>query len=418
MSDDWKLNEWLNGPLVPRDTARWSPWLHPYYARYYGAQVPPPTTPRSVLFVIGSPGISGGSNVIFNHALFMAGVGWDVTIAYILEQEGTPPAWHPALEDLRVVPWALVRDEFFDLAIATWWPTVSYLPAAIARHYAYFVQSIESRFAALEADIRPSMEAELTYSIDMPVITIASWLQVYLSYEHRRSSFLCTNGVDKGTFALDGPVIEERPSGHLRALVEGPPNIPMKGVDEALEACRRAGIEEVWLLSSAPLDEYPGADRVMSQVPITEVGAVYRSCDVLVKTSHVEGLFGPPLEMMHCGGTVVSYAVTGADEIIRDGVNGRLTAMGDVDGVAAALAEMKADPGLVRQLKAGATRTAAAWPDWEAASSRFETLADMIVRQPAVDPVRIALPIAGIPHVGQAMGTPQGLSPEERPPRR
>ena len=98
MSDggEWKLHDWLQGRLVPRDTPRWSPWLHPYYARYYAAQVPPPDAPRSALFIIGSQGISGGTNVILNHAAFMADSGWDVTVAYILEEEPTPPPWHPA----------------------------------------------------------------------------------------------------------------------------------------------------------------------------------------------------------------------------------------------------------------------------------------------------------------------------------
>jgi len=417
MSDDWTLHEWLEGPLVPRDIARWSPWLHPYYSRYYAAQVPAPDAPRSVLFIIGSQGISGGTNVILNHALFMHEVGWDVTVAYILEEEPLPPQWHPALETLRVVPWSLVGDQFFDLAVATWWPTVAHLPAALARHYAYFVQSVESRFAALEPDLAPSLEAELTYAIDLPVITIASWLQAYLQFEHGRSSFLCTNGMEKDYFTEDGPVVEARRGSGLRALVEGPVNIPMKGVDEAVRACRAAGADEVWLLSSSPIDSHPGVDRVVSQVPMPEVGAVYRSCDVLVKTTHVEGLFGPPLEMMHCGGTVVTYAVTGADEIVRHGVNGLLVAPGDEAGVAGALARLRTEEGLLDRLKEGARRTARAWPDWEAASSRFETVADLIIRQPAIDPMRIALPIAGMPRVADVLGTrrpPAG----EAPPRR
>jgi len=203
----------------------------------------------------------------------------------------------------------------------------------------------------------------------------------------------------------------------VRALVEGPVNIPMKGVDDAVRACRQAGIDEVWLLTSSDVSEHPGVDRVLSQIPMPEVGAVYRSCDVLVKATHVEGLFGPPLEMMHCGGTVVTYAVTGADEIIRDGVNGRLAALGDVDGLAGALTQMCDDPTVLARLKEGARRTASAWPDWDAASSRFEILADMIVRQPAVDPMRIALPIAGMPRVADAMGV-RRPPPGEGPPRR
>jgi hypothetical protein len=38
---------------------------------------------------------------------------------------------------------------------------------------------------------------------------------------------------------------------------------------------------------------------------------VYRSCDILGKLSYVEGMFGPPLEMFHCGWTAIVYNVTG-----------------------------------------------------------------------------------------------------------
>ena len=49
---------------------------------------------------------------------------------------------------------------------------------------------------------------------------------------------------------------------------------------------------------------------------------IYRSCDVIVKLSYVEGMFGPPLEMFHCGGTSIVYDVTGHDEYIVHGKNG------------------------------------------------------------------------------------------------
>ena len=41
---------------------------------------------------------------------------------------------------------------------------------------------------------------------------------------------------------------------------------------------------------------------------------IYNQCDVLLKMSKVEGVFGPPLEMMACGGTCVVGNVSGYDE--------------------------------------------------------------------------------------------------------
>ena len=62
---------------------------------------------------------------------------------------------------------------------------------------------------------------------------------------------------------------------------------------------------------------FPGVDRVLSRVPIDRTGTVYRSCDVLMKLSRVEGMYSPPLEMFHCGGTVVTYDVTGHEGVRR-----------------------------------------------------------------------------------------------------
>ena len=64
------------------------------------------------------------------------------------------------------------------------------------------------------------------------------------------------------------------------------------------------------------------ADRVFERVAVESTPVIYRSCDVLVKLSQVEGMYGPPLEMFHCGGTVVTYDVTGHEEYVEHGVNG------------------------------------------------------------------------------------------------
>jgi hypothetical protein len=51
------------------------------------------------------------------------------------------------------------------------------------------------------------------------------------------------------------------------------------------------------------------------------MASVYRSCDDILKLSLVESMFGPPLEMFHCGGTAIVYNVTGHDEYIVHGRN-------------------------------------------------------------------------------------------------
>ena len=70
-------------------------------------------------------------------------------------------------------------------------------------------------------------------------------------------------------------------------------------------------------MTASAVEAVAGVDRVFSRVPILETPRVYRSCDVLVKLSYIEGMFGPPLEMFHCGGTAIVYRVTGHEQYIR-----------------------------------------------------------------------------------------------------
>jgi glycosyltransferase involved in cell wall biosynthesis len=373
---------------------RHNPWLHEYYSRF---AVPRRLAgPLHIVFVIGSADISGGTYVIFEHARWLQKHGATVTIAPMFPMADVAADWHPALAELRFASIEELAQEKFDVAIATWWPTVYELPRLRFRHAVYFVQSAEPRFYAESPEEKPQAGlAELTYTFGLPVITIASWLQLYLAYQHNALSFLARNGISKEFFGDEGPTLAPRVGKGVRVLVEGSVAAPMKGVQEAVRAARDAECEEVWLLTPTDVREYPDVDRVVSRIPAKQTAEVYRSCDVLVKLSYVEGMYGPPLEMFHCGGTVVTYDVTGHEEYVEDGVNGLVVPTGDVAGVSAALRTLRADRRLLDSLKAGAQTTAARWPDWEASSAEFGHFVQGIAAQPAVSNLDAMLRIAG-----------------------
>jgi hypothetical protein len=369
-------------------------WLHGFYGKYR-----PDTLgtdePLRVVVLLGSADISGGTYVVFQHARYWMGQGADVTIATILPARRASNVWHPALQELRFCTVDELGDEPYDVAIATWWRTVYELPKVRARHVLYFVQSEEARFYAGGEDEWASPFAELTYRFDLPTVTIARWLQAFLAFEHRRPSFLVQNGIDKQRYQPFGPVVEPRVPGRLRVLVEGPIDVPMKNVAASIELARQGGADEVWLMTSSNVTEYPKADRVLSQVPIDHTGAVYRSCDVLLKLSRVEGMYGPPLEMYHCGGTVVTYDVTGSEEYVEHGVNGLVVPMDDEQGVVDAVSSLKTSPDLLRELQFGAVRTAQDWPDWERSSREFWFYLRALARQPAADNLVTMLALQG-----------------------
>ena len=370
------------------------PYLHDYFSRYC---VTPSETRdgRSIVFLVGSTGISGGTYVILQYAEHLMDLGWRVTLAATNVDHHLDP-WHPALERLEICSIDEASDREYDLAVATWWPTVFELPRIRARHDVYLVQSIEARFyGGSIADRWAQPLAELTYTFGIPIVTIASWMQIYLALRHKAPSFLVRNGVRKDVYTPFGPAISERRPGHLRVLVEGPLSIPMKNVASAVRLARAGGADEVWLMTGSSAEAGGGADRVFERVGMELTPLVYRSCDVLLKLSKVEGMYGPPLEMFHCGGTVVTYDVTGHEEYVVDRRNGLVVEMGDEAAVVEAIRELKRDPSLLSELRNAASVTASDWPSWDWAAAEFAKYAAGIAKQPDCDRLQRMLAIRG-----------------------
>jgi glycosyltransferase involved in cell wall biosynthesis len=370
------------------------PYLHRYFSRFNTA-AGASDGPFRLAFLVGSLDISGGTYVILQHALYAQHHGADVTLLVQFASDMAKVSWHPAIDELRVVPLESADELEFDLAIATFWRTVYELPRLRARHFAYLVQSIESRFYVNGEDASAVSLAALTYTFDFPVITIARWMQAYLALSLRRPAFLVRNGVRKDVYSLVGPKIDSPSDGSFRVLLEGAVDVEMKNIETSIQVARDGGADEVWLLTPSEVGAVAGVDRVFSRVPIEETAAIYRSCPVLLKLSLVEGMYGPPLEMFHCGGTVVTNDVTGHDEYVRDGQNGLVVPMYDDDAAAAALKRLNDDRGLLASLRAGALKTARAWPDWDQSSDEFFNVVRLLARQPDRDDVQTLLAIQG-----------------------
>ncbi|MEW5910237.1 MAG: glycosyltransferase family 4 protein, partial [Thermodesulfobacteriota bacterium] len=331
----------------------------------------------SIAFFLGIPDINGGTNVIYEHALRLKKKGHDV---FILTREEIDPvryAWHPEAGSLTWLTLVKAGPMRFDFAVATWWQSIILLRHINAAAYLYFVQSIESRF--FPPDDKATYEekaykrlAENSYLMPIPVITEALWIKKYLNEHYGIDAFLVRNGIRKDIYTESGKAHLPRESGKLRVLVEGPLGVPYKNVEKAVAVAGKSDADEVWLLTSSKTNRFDGADRLFSQVPIHETPWIYRSCDVLLKLSTVEGMFGPPLEMFHCGGTSIVYDVTGHDEYIRHNINSFVLPIGDEEGVIRHLNLLKHQPETLARLKKGAADTAGKWPDWELSSNEFE----------------------------------------------
>ena len=325
-----------------------------------------------ICFIIGSMSLNGGTYAIIQHATFLMDAGFHVTIA-IQEPflNSDMPSWHDRIRDLRCLPLCNARKESYDLVIATWWKTVFDLFSIQSDHYGYFVQSIESKFYP-ESDSRIRSLVESTYQFPLHYITESTWIKDYLYKKYGHSVTLVKNGIRKDIYNLTGKKNESRKlNSSPRVLIEGPFGIFFKNTALGIRLAREAGVKELWVLTGSPAIWLPKVDRLFSQVPIYKTPEVYRSCDILLKLSTVEGMFGTPLEMFHCGGTAVVFNVTGYDEFITDKVNARVAKLGNVDEVVEILQELIESPSTIEKLKEGAIQTAMMWPSWDSSSSLF-----------------------------------------------
>lgn len=318
------------------------------------------------IFTLGSPAIGGGTNVIFEHATRMAKEGEEVYIVTDRKVEPEEYAWHTSAHLLNWVTYDDIIDVEFDMAIATWWRTVYETYRIKAKHYVYFVQSIESKFYP-ENEQGLKMLAEMTYLLGMKVITEATWIKEYLE-KYDIDAYLVHNGIRKDIFTTKGETFEKCKG--LRVLVEGPVDVEFKNVPKTIKLVNDSNADEVWLLTSSDIKEYPNVDKVFSRVPPKDCAKIYRSCDVIVKLSYIEGMFGPPLEMFHCGGTSIVYDVTGHDEYIIHEKNGLVAKTDDDDKVIEYINKLK-DEKYLKKLKKEAIETAKNWVSWEESSLNF-----------------------------------------------
>lgn len=335
---------------------------------------------RKIAFLLGGVDISGGINVIFQHAMHLAYKGYEISFITGKTIHSAEIKWHPIYEYIKTnkdcrISWYTFNDldnVSFDIAIATWWRTFFNLWKVNANHYLYFVQSIESRFyPPNEIALRSVVES--TYELNVGFITECKWISQYLRENYGHDVPVALNGIDKNIFTPEGVTIAKREDRKLRMLVEGPIDVHFKNVPGTINLVERSNADEVWLLTSSDVKEIKGIHRVFSKIPMQYTPTVYRSCDIIIKLSYVEGMFGPPLEMFHCGGTCIVYNVTGHDEYVKHGENGIVVKTNSEKHVIDYVNELQTNKKILHKLKAGALATAEAWPDWKGSNDMFET---------------------------------------------
>lgn len=336
---------------------------------------------KKICFLLNAVSISGGVYVVFQHAVYLQTQGFDVTIAVQNEFDNKTFEWHPEAKFLKIIALNKALDDSFNLVIATFWNTIFDLPKFNTTRLAYFVQSIESRFYEV-SDPRHSLALQ-TYRLPIYFISIADWIGAYLNNIGAPNVWIVKNGIRKELYSPNtrSKDFGDRPKG-LRVLVEGPFGVPYKNTALAIKLAKNLGIKDIWVLTSTPVRRIPWVSKVFSQVPIENTPEIYQSCDVLLKLSTVEGLFGPPLEMFHCGGTAAVLEVSGHDEYIVGNQNAYVIRREFFEEDIKQLKVILQNKEKLSQLKKGALNTAAFWPSWNDASLEMVKSINQILEFP------------------------------------
>ncbi len=316
-----------------------------------------------IAYLIPGCRISGGIAVVCQHVNRLQSRGHEVLL--VSETDERAINWFPN----QCVPIVGLHNfpEDLDVLVATAYSTAFRVAVLPAKHKFYFVQSDETR-------IHPKNSAwehitRLSYSIGYNYLTEARWIQQWLSDGFGHDAKLIPNGLDDNIFFPSEPI---EPRGiKPRILLEGAIDLPYKGMAEAFEAVQDIDVE-VWCISylGKPAKTWK-CHRFFEEVPMTEMRRIYSSCDILVKLSRVEGFFGPPMEMMACGGTVIVGVVTGYDEYIENEVNALVVDPLKPRQVAASIKRLIEDADLQKKLIENGKLTAKRW-QWETSIDTLE----------------------------------------------
>lgn len=245
---------------------------------------------------------------------------------------------HRILDERRPVIDSDVPDA--DVVIATWWETAEWVAELSPKKgsKAYFIQHHEAAFEYL-----PKARVEKTYNLPLQKITISNWLVELMQTKYGDSNVpLIYNSVDTDQFYSSIRTKQDKPTvGMLYSPVY------WKGCDISLKALELVKLRfpNLQLIAFGTEDisldlALPEGAEYFKQPAQESIRDIYSRCDVWLCGSRAEGFHLPPLEAMACRCPVVSTAVGGPADIVRNGENGYVVPSEDVESLAIRLIDV------------------------------------------------------------------------------
>jgi glycosyltransferase involved in cell wall biosynthesis len=115
--------------------------------------------------------------------------------------------------------------------------------------------------------------------------------------------------------------------------------------------------------------------RIVGAVDYDRLPDLYRGAGILAAPSIMQEPFGlPVVEALASGLPVIATRAGEMSDLVTDGVTGRLVERGDADGLAAAICDVFADPGLLARMSVAARAAAIACHGWDQTVERLEAI--------------------------------------------
>jgi glycosyltransferase involved in cell wall biosynthesis len=260
-----------------------------------------------ITYVTEDTEIWGGIGVIFQHLELLAGAGHDV----FLTTQTSGPDWYPLkvpVHTIKSLDPALIPEA--DIIVATSWRTIEPVAESKKGIPVHLCQGYEASLRELAA-LKPAIDK--AYSIGLPVLTISRHLRDLLQERFDAEAYYVGQMVNRKIFHPQRNPVKRllmhfsRPS---RLLVVGPFEGSYKNIPVILQAVTLANKRlrkplRLVRVSQLPLsreEELMIKPEYHCRVSYHQMGAIYRSSDMLVSLStEAEGFGLPVLEAMACG---------------------------------------------------------------------------------------------------------------------
>lgn len=283
--------------------------------------------PDTIGFVFPTTNISGGTIVALKHAEILKKNG---NIVYIVNMDNKDNNAYSDDYEIEVVSNSITKVNcLFDKMIATLWTTVYYMNQypKVEKKY-YLVQGFETNFLPFGNKTKRIINS--TYHMkNINYVTVSLWCKKWLREKYGILASYIPNGIDLSLFP-----VKNRKNKKTKIIIEGNPDDVYKNIDEAFAITNKldkSKYEIIFLSYQGIGKKWYEYDKFYNRVPHKEVGEVYASCDILLKTSIFEGFSYPPLEMMATGGVSVVFPNEGNQEYLVDNKNCLFYEQGNIE---------------------------------------------------------------------------------------